>query len=367
MNRYSDLSSNNIKVISLKEKLNKLKEYWQYLLGKWVIILTFGLTGGALGLIESLLTDPTYKAHLSFALVDTSGGMSGFASLASTFGMNILGGSGDNAFSGNNLLEIIQSRHAVEQTLLTPVKYKGKKQNLVEIYIQFNEFRKDWVKSKGNSDLRTLTYPVGQKRETFSRTQDSVLYSIYNGIVKSQALTVALKDKKSDIVNVDYVSGDELFTKLFVETLMAVTYQYYSDTRTSQSRANIEMMQATADSIKRLYESSLYRGATISEYNLNAAIQVAAVPKIKQEANAKIYGTVYAEVLKNLETLRLDMARQKPIVQIIDTPRLPLEKERLGKAKGIVIGGFLGGILIVTILLGSLFFKYLLNENDDIA
>lgn len=65
-----------------------------------------------------------------------------------------------------------------------------------------------------NKELQTLTFPIGQKRETFTRTQDSVLYSIYDKIVKSNALTVARKDKKLSLVNLDFVSKDELFCEI---------------------------------------------------------------------------------------------------------------------------------------------------------
>ena len=344
--------------ISLKELIVKAKEWWQYLLSKWIIILAFGLGGAVIGLVVSLLTPPKYTAHLSFALVEKSAGGGGLADLASSFGLSsMLGGGSSGAFSGDNLLEIMQSPHTIEQTLLTPVVYQGKKQNLVEAYIQFNDLRKGWLKNIANKELQTLSYPTGQKRETFTRTQDSVLNSIYDKIIKSNALTIARKDKKLSFVNVSFTSNDEVFSKLFEEKLMEVTYRFYSDTRTSQSRANIDMMQAKADSIKHLYESSLYRSAGYSQVNINQALSFAAVPKIKQENNAQLYATVYTEVLKNLETLKLDLARETPIVQIIDTPRFPLEKERLGKAKAMTTGGMLGGMLIVFYLLGGLFLK----------
>ena len=348
--------------VSLIEIVDNIKKYWSYLWSKWLIILIFGLTGGALGLVASLFTKPTYTAHLSFALVEKSTG-GGLADLASSFGFGGLAGGSNGAFSGDNLLEIIQSRYAVEQTLLTPVNYKGEKKNLVEVYIQFNKFREKWIKNKKNKELRNLTYPIGQKREIFSRTQDSVLFGIYDEIVKTKALSVVRKSKKISVVNVDFTSKDELFSKLFVEKLMDETYRFYSVTRTSQSRTNINMMQHTADSIKGLYEAALYKGAGFSQINVNQALQFAAVPRIKQENNAQLYGTVYAEVLKNLETLKLDMARETPIVQLIDTPRLPLVKEKLGKAKGILMGGILGGFLIVWYLLGSLYVRELMKED----
>jgi len=342
--------------ITLIQIVTEVKKYWSYLLSKWLFILIFGLVGGGLGLVASLMSKPTYTAHLSFALVEKSSG-GGLADLASSFGFGGLAGGSNGAFSGDNLLEIIQSRYAMEKTLLTPVNYKGKTQNLVEVYIGFTNMREGWLKNKMNQELQQLSYPIGQKRETFTRTQDSVLFSIYQGIYNSKSLAVARKDKKISVVNVDFRSPDELFSKIFVETLMDQTYTFYRETKTSQSRANINMMQHTADSIKGLYESALYKGAGISQVNINPALQFAAVPKIKQENNAQLYGTVYAEVLKNLETLKLDMARETPIVQLIDSPRFPLKMDRLGKAKGIAIGGILGGFLIVVYLLGSILIK----------
>lgn len=178
----------------------------------------------------------------------------------------------------------------------------------------------------------------------------------------SKILSVVRKDKKTSIVDIDFTSSDELFSKLFVETLMDQTYRFYKETKTSQSRSNVQMMQHTADSIKALYENALYKGAGYSSLNINAALQYAAVPRIKQEQSAQLYGTVYAEVLKNLETLKLDMARVTPMVQMIDTPRLPLKMEKLRKLKGLIVGGLLGGFFIVMFFVGRLFIQTLLEE-----
>ena len=358
MNTDQKVNTVNNDEISLKELIEKAKEGWHYLLSKWLIILIVGLGGAAIGLVASLLTKPKYTAHLSFALVEKSAGGGGLADLASSFGMSsMMGGGSSGAFSGDNLLEIMQSPHTIEQTLLTPVVYQGKKQNLVEVYIQFMELRERWSKDDRHKELRTLTYPIGQKRETFTRTQDSVMHGIYDQIIKSNALTIARKDKKLSFVNVNFTSKDEVFSKLFEEKLMEETYRFYRDTKTAQSRANITMMQAKTDSIRRLYESSLYKSAGYSQVNINQALQFAAVPKLKQDNNAQLYATVYTEVLKNLEAMKLDLARETPIVQIIDTPRFPLEIERLGKAKAMATGGVVGGFLIVFYLLGAMFLK----------
>ena len=352
--------------ISLIELIQISKKYYQYLLSKWIIICIFGFGGAAIGLIASFLIKPTYTANLSFALVEKSSG-GGLADLASSFGFaGLIGGSSNGAFSGDNLLEIIKSRYAVEQTLLTPVDYKGQRKTLMEAYMDFTKMRKGLKKVKKNKDLRNLAYPIGQTRSTFNRTQDSVLFVIYDSFIKGQSLKIVRKDKKVSIVNVEFSSGDELFSKLFVETLMDQTYRFYRQTKTSQSRYNIDMMQQKADSVRALYEAALYKGASYSQVNINPALQFAAVPRMKQEGNAQLYGTVYTEILKNLETLKLDLARETPLVQIIDQPIFPLKKEKLGKIKGTFFGGVTGGIFIVFYLLAMLYIKELgLNIKPD--
>lgn len=365
MNKIEKESPGIVKEVSLKELIINIKIVWKYLLSKWVIIVIFGFGSAAIGLGLSFLLNPKYSANLSFVLIDKSSGAGGLANLASSFGFGgMFGGGSSSAFSGDNLLEIIKSRYAVEKTLLTPIDYNGKKVTMIDAYIKFNKLEKKWAKSK-NTELRTLNYPLTQSRETFTRTQDSVLYSIYDLLVKTKALTVVRKDKKIGIVNVDFTSPDEVFAKCFVENLMNQTYKFYMETRTAQSRATIEMMEHTADSIKNLYESALYGSAAISHVNINMALQTAAVPRIKQENNAQLYGTVYAEVLKNLETLKLDQARETPIVQIIDTPRYPLKIEKLRKLEGLVFGGLIGGVVIVGYLLLSLYWKNSFDGTTD--
>lgn len=359
-------SSGKATEISLIEVMNLTKKYYKYLLTKWKIICIVGFGSAALGLVVSFITKPTYTAQLSFALVEkgTSGGL---ADLASSFGFaGLVGGGSNGAFSGDNLLEIIKSRYAIEQTLLTPVNYKGQQKTLMEAYMDFTKMRKGLKKEKKNKDLRDLKYPIGQARSTFNRTQDSMLFVVYDGFIKGQSLKVIRKDKKVSIVNLEFSSKDELFSKLFVETLMDQTYRFYRQTKTSQSRYNIDMMQAKADSVRALYEAALYKGAGYSQVNINPALQFAAVPRIKQESNAQLYGAVYTEILKNLETLKLDLARETPLVQIIDQPIFPLKKDKLGKIKATVIGGFIGGLLIVVYLLGMLYIKELGLTTKDL-
>jgi len=336
--------------MTISDVLTIVKDTFQYLLTKWKLILVVGLIGGILGLGLSFLIKPKYTAKISFSLIE-GGSKGGLFDLASSFGLASLMG-GNDVFSGDNLLEIMKSKYAVEETLLSPVIFEGEKMTLIEAYIKFNNFRKKWLKSK-KVDLRNVSFPIDQNKESFSRTQDSIVSLLYTEFLESNVLKVLRLNKKVGMSEVAFTSKNEEFSKLFVENLMNQTYIFYKQTKTAQTFENVKKMEQTADSIKHLYESALMRSSGYSGVNINAALQVAMVPKLKQEYDAQLYGTVYAEVLKNLETLKLDLARETPIVQIIDTPRYPLKKEKLGMVKGVVLGGFIAGFFVVIYLILS--------------
>lgn len=334
----------------------QILEMWKFLLSKWFLILMIVVAGGLIGLGLSYIIKPRYTAHLSFSLNEKSS-EGGLAGLALSFGFGgLIGSSGGDAFTGETLLEIIKSRHAVEKALLSPIDFDGQQMTMIEAYIKFNNLRDKWQKTN-DEKLRTVNYPVNQARSTFSRTQDSILFVVYNKIVNQNELKLVRKDKNINIISVTFSSLNEDFAKNFVEILMDKTYDFYKETKLAQSIKNLNMMQHRADSIKELYENALYKGAGISRLNVNKAIQLASVPRLKQEYDVQLYGTVYAEVLKNLETLRMDMDRETPIVQIIDRPIYPLKITKLGKIKGIVFGGFIGCVIILMYLSGKFFFK----------
>ena len=96
---------------------------------------------------------------------------------------------------------------------------------------------------------------------------------------------------------------------------------------------------------QRELNAALYGRAQFGDQNMGLIRQQAAVPKLKQEMRVQMLGTLYGELVKNLEFAKLTLMREEPLVQIIDQPILPLPKARLGKLKVMVIGGFLFGFL----------------------
>ncbi|KIC03419.1 lipopolysaccharide biosynthesis protein [Flavobacterium sp. JRM] len=344
--------------ISLKELLVKVKEWSIYLLTQWKIIVLVGMIGAALGLTYSFIKKPIYTATLSFALEDEKSGGGGLGSalgLAGSLGLDI-GGGGGSIFAGSNLTELFKSRRMVEQTLLTPIDYNGKIVSLVEMYIGINKFRDNW---KGNPKVANIKFLPNIKRKYFTRVHDSILGSIYQRLSK-EGLVVGQKDKKIAIINIDVSSSNELFAKYFCEALAKEVSKFYIETKSKKSRMNMAILEKQTDSIRRELNGAITGVAVANDntFNLNPALNVRRAPSARRQVDVQANTAILTELVKQTELAKVTLRKETPLIQVIDKPILPLPKERFGKAKGLILGGFLGSCLVIFFLI----FKRILNE-----
>lgn len=346
--------------ISLKELVLNLQEWVRYLRSKWVIILIAGIIGGSLGLAYSLYKKPVYTATLTFALEEkgTGGSLSGYAGLASQFGIDLAGGS-SGIFSGDNISELMKSRLMVTKTLLSEVKVNGREQSLADYYINFNHFRDDWKKS--GKIPAGFSFSINISPDSLSYIQDSLMGNFYQQLLKSN-LTVDKPDKKLSIIAVTCKSTNELFAQYFTEALVKNVSAFYIQTKTKRSAANVDILQNRLDSVRRAYNSALFGTAITTDQNLNPARAVVSVPRIRSQSEAQILGAEYAELVKNLEIAKMALLQETPLVQVIDKPVMPLNKERVGKLKGIVLGILLFLSFIVIALIIKQIMKKVLSE-----
>jgi hypothetical protein len=333
--------------ISLKELIEKAKEWYAYLLSQWKIIVLAGIVGATLGLTYSYIKKPVYTATLSFALEDEKsggGGLGGALGLASSFGID-LGGGGGSMFTGSNLTELFKSRSMVEQTLMTPVIVNGKLISLAEMYIQNSKWRDDW---DDDPKFKHIQFLPDTKRKYFTRAHDSILGEMYKNLSK-EGLSVAQKDKKIAIINMDVSSTNELFSKYFCEALAKQVGKFYIETKSKKARMNMAILQKQTDSIRAELNGAITGAASASDatFMLNPAMNVRRAPSSRRQVDVQANTAILTELVKQTELAKVTVRKETPLIQVIDRPILPLPTERFGKAKGIVIGGFLVGFLMV--------------------
>lgn len=338
--------------ISLKELLEKVKEWYTYLLSQWKIIVLAGIAGAALGLTYSFIKKPIYTATLSFALEDeksVGGGLGSALGLASSLGLD-LGGGGGSIFTGSNLTELFKSRTMVEQTLMTPVTVNGKVISLAEMYIQNNEWRDDW---NDEPKLKNIQFSPNTKRKYFTRAHDSILGEIYKDLSKD-GLSVAQKDKKISIISMDVASSNELFSLYFCEALARQVGKFYVTTKSKKARMNMEILERQTDSIRAELNGAITGVAVANDntFMLNPALNVRRAPSARRQVDVQANTAILTELVKQTELAKVTLRKETPLIQVIDRPILPLYKEKLGKLKGLLIGGFLACFIVI---LGMIF------------
>jgi len=92
-------------------------------------------------------------------------------------------------------------------------------------------------------------------------------------------------------------------------------------------------------------------------FGLNPALNVRRVPGIKKEVDVQANTAILTELVKQTELARINVRKETPLIQVIDKPILPLKKEKFGKVKGLLIGGFLAAFLVTGLLIGRKLLK----------
>ena len=335
--------------ISLKELIEKGKEWFNYLLSQWKIIVLAGIIGAALGLAYSFSKKPIYTATLSFALEDEKGGggLGGALGLASSFGID-LGSGGGSIFTGSNLTELFKSRAMVEKTLLSPVVLNGKTVSLAEMYIQNNKWRDKW---KDKPKLSALQFLPDTKRKYFTREHDSILGVMYQDLSKT-GLSVGQKDKKISIITIDVNSTNELFSKYFTEALVKEVSDFYVTTKSKKARMNMDILERQTDSIRRELNGAITGVAVANDntFGLNPAMNVRRAPSARRQVDVQANTAILTELVKQTELAKVTLRKETPLIQVIDQPILPLKKEKVSKIKGLFFGAILAAFLVLVYL-----------------
>ena len=340
--------------VSLKVLLLDLGEFLSYLLKRWRVVVLFIVVGALLGLSLSLFKRTQYTASLSFVLEEQSGGgsMGAAASIAAQFGINLGGLSQSGGFfQDDNIIEFLRSRSMINQTLLSEATFNGTTERLVDRYVSFKKLREKWQRSDKLHDF-VFQDTVG------IYLQDSLMAGFYKQIIEDH-LEVRKPDKRLNIVEVNFESPDELFSKLFVEKLIATASDFYIKTRTKRAKENVDVLTFQVDSVRKELNDAIRGVATATDANPNPnrAFQSLRVASQLRTVDVQANTEILKELVANQELARITLRNERPIIQTLDRPILPLKNDKIGKAKGLVLGGVLGGILIGIALLGKFLYR----------
>ncbi|HEX5152062.1 MAG TPA: hypothetical protein VFW07_11495 [Parafilimonas sp.] len=336
--------SNGDGEISIRQAFLKLMEWIRFLWSKWLIIGIAGFICGVLTMVNTWLSRPKYTASLSFIL-SSSAQSGGLAGIASQFGIDLSGGNND-AFAGQNIVSLMNSKTMVQKALLR--KPDDKNELLVNILVKDEKMDEGW----NNAERTKGAFPFPDDMSKFTRIQDSLFRSLYQQVVNNY-LTVSRPDNGQSVYVVSTTSYNEIFSMYLTKYLVDATSKFYIDTKTSVAKSNLEMIQREADSLRGLLSNSISATARIYDqtYNLNPAFQSQRSGAQEGQLTMTALGSAYGEVLKNLELAKITLLKETPLYQVIDEPQLPLIAEKHGRLMSLITGGIVGVILTSAFLI----------------
>ncbi|MBK1438373.1 lipopolysaccharide biosynthesis protein [Parapedobacter sp. ISTM3] len=351
---------------SLRELVLSVRWWLIYLLSKWNIILIAVISGGIIGLCYSFFSRPKYTATTTFVLEssDSKNGLGRIAGVAAIAGINLSSDVG-GLFQGNNILELYKSRMMLEKTLLDEV-HPDSNELLIERYIAYNELEKDW---KNKPELLALDFrKEPEALDSLSRRlRDGVIASIIN-LIKSEVLFVGRIENLS-IIQVDVTSPDEVFSKAFNEKLVKNVNEFYLQTKTKKSTDNIAILEKKVDSVRNEMSEAIHSAARVSDVtpNLNPTRQAQRVVPVQEaQFSAEANKAILSHLLQNLELAKMNLLQEQPLIQVVDTPVYPLPIKKLGSVKGILIGGFLFGCLVLIFLITQKYYRNIITVSEKL-
>lgn len=350
--------------VSIRDLVLKLISWYRYLLKRWIVIVIIGALGAGLGFGYASIKDPIYTATTTFVLEsgDNGNALGQYAGLASMVGIDI-GGSGGGIFQGDNILELYKSRAMIAKALLTEVELDGKHELLIDYYIHFNKLKETW---KDKPALSSLNFKdtVGQSGAGKNRLKDSVINSIVASINKNNLIVDKL-DKKLSIIKVDVKSKDEFFAKAFNDQIVQNVNDFYVQTKTKKSLENVNILAIKVDSVRAVMNGAIYTSAAVLDAtpNLNPTRQLQrSVPIQRSQFSAETNKAVLSELVKNLELSKMSLLKETPLIQIVDQPTFPLQKQTASRIVFALVTGVIVVMLTCLFYLLGLFFRNLYDD-----
>jgi hypothetical protein len=317
---------------SLSGQLLSLWKMILYAFSKWQLLAIAGVIGAILGLGYYFIKPVIYTARITFVVEESKsagGGGSLMSALAGQFGVDIGGLSGTSGvLAGDNVLQLLKSKSLIKKTLLTPFNpidgdtaFAKSTRSLADEYAHVYGLDKKWLNSSKVG--RAISFKPGIL--SLPRTEDSLLQRIIKKITEKE-LFIAKPDKKLGFFEMSTSMRSEALSALFCTRLLKTTTDFYIDTKTRRLVTNVQRLQLKADSLLFALNRKTFSSADANRMLLDVN-PVFAAPAVNAEMSNRdkiIQGTIYADIVKNLEISKTSLIQETPTVQVVDEPEFPL-------------------------------------------
>jgi uncharacterized protein involved in exopolysaccharide biosynthesis len=346
----------NNKRMEFKEVTKFIGDFMNFCLKyKYIFILSI-LLGGVLGFCYAYFNKTKYEAKLSFIINESK--VSNQNSLANlTSQLNI--GSSSLNLTEDKILFLIGTKKILGQSLLT--KYDDKKciaDKLIEVLDIKQKFKK-------HIDIRDFSLFKSHRIEKLSYAENKIIDILINQIIKSNDLTYESVKKKtnsivaqttSGIILISYKNEDEILSQKIVTSIYNNLSEFYIETITKNLKESYELVSKREDSLKKVISNFENQTAEAFDDAIGVYKFRGKIKQNRLRRDTEILNAMYAEVLKNREIAKFNLEQERPVLQIIDEPALPLEQHFKSKIIFTILG-IIGFTLLFLSFLSIYFFS----------
>ncbi len=346
MANHQEKMAVGINYISIKNTAYKLKDWAKYLFARKISIAITGFVGCLLGFLIAVTSKPSYTGNLTFVLSSSDNASSGgtLLALANQFGFNF--GNSNNAFSGENILQLFRSKKMFQRALFKTIP--DTHELLINRVGNTEFFFKDWKKEKRLATLIPFTLNDAEA----TGLKDSLIGEIYKYSL-THYFTLDKIEKDLNFYKITVVSDDKGLSAFLPKAMVDVTASFYTELKAIVASRNLTMLNREADSLRKELGKSVNRSLSANDiiFNLNSAMQSAQASAKQSEMQTRVLQETYKTVVQNLEVARITLQKVTPVYNIIDEPGMNLPSNKTGVVSSVLIGGFLTTFFFIFFLL----------------
>ncbi|MCA0362431.1 MAG: hypothetical protein LCH67_00160 [Bacteroidetes bacterium] len=311
--------------ISTKEFFKSVFNFFNFLGKNWQILLIALLVGTGYDIFNNITKgkENEYTGQIIFHVeLEGGGGQNQLSGLASTFGLGNQQQTGD-LLASTNFEAIVTSVNVFQNAFMREVQLDGRKDLFVNIFVDSSDIKtNEWGGNIFTGPSDYAKYKFTKKRaEDFSPYENQILGDIYTKLSFNTELVP--KENSSLFVLVSSTSNEKL-TKLWLETLMMATEDFYREMRTRKTKQLLAIQTNRLDSLSYLMKNNDKRIARLN-FDLPNVVDPSAPMRQQQLSRDNTYlSNQYYTQLANVESLNRILFERIPIFTVLEPVRLPL-------------------------------------------
>ena len=127
-----------------------------------------------------------------------------------------------------------------------------------------------------------------------------------------------------------------------IESLAHKLEEYYTIFQTAKSKNTLDFLSFRADSVLLELKNAEFRYASYKDANFGVQRAKGLLDEIRLKRDVEILNIMYGEIVKNLEISKFTLLNNKPLLNIIDSPTLPLKVNKLSMIAAFILFSILG-------------------------